>query len=76
MKGVEVDWDPIASDINYYLSNNKFTPYGDRVLRTIFTDKLWEQFSTVMLGTATYDDLAKELDTFWDKALEAEKAAN
>ena len=76
VKGVEVDWDPIASDINYYLSNNKFTPYGDRVLRTIFTDKLWEQFSTVMLGTATYDDLAKELDTFWDKALEAEKAAN
>ncbi len=73
--GVEVDWDPIASDINYYLSNNKFTPYGDRVLRTIFTDKLWEQFSTVMLGTATYDDLAKELDTFWDKALEAEKTA-
>ena len=46
------------------------------MLRTIFTDKLWEQFSTVMLGTATYDDLAKELDTFWDKALEAEKAAN
>ena len=28
-----------------------------------------------MLGTATYDDLAKELDTFWDKALEAEKTA-
>ena len=28
-----MDWDPIASDINYYLSNNKFTPYGDRVLR-------------------------------------------
>ena len=72
VSGVEVDYDPIASDVSYYLTSGKFTPYGDRVLRSIFTDKLWSDFSKVMLDTMTWDELAVELDTFWDKARDAE----
>ena len=72
VNGVEVDYDPIASDVSYYLTSGKFTPYGDRVLRSIFTDKLWSDFSKVMLDTMTWDELAVELDTFWDKARDAE----
>lgn len=68
VNGVEVDYDPIAEDISYYLSNNLFTPYGDRVLRSVFTDKLWETFSYYMLGESDWDSLADELDTYWDKA--------
>lgn len=68
VNGVEVDYDPIAEDISYYLSNNLFTPYGDRVLRSVFTDKLWETFSYYMLGESDWDSLAGELDTYWDKA--------
>lgn len=70
VNGVNVDYDPIAEDINYYLSNNLFTPYGDRVLRSVFTDKLWETFSYYMLGESDWDSLAGELDTYWDKAKE------
>lgn len=68
VNGVEVDYDPIAGDISYYLSNNLFTPYGDRVLRSVFTDKLWETFSYYMLGESDWDSLAEELDIYWDKA--------
>ena len=68
VNGVNVAYDPIASDINSYLSSGKFTPYGDRVLRSVFTDKLWEDYSKVMLDTETWDQLAADLDTFWVKA--------
>lgn len=68
VKGVDVAYDPIASDINSYLSSGKFTPYGDRVLRSVFTDKLWEDFSKYMLDTESWEQLSADLDTFWDKA--------
>lgn len=68
INGVSVDYDPIATDIDSYLSSGKFTPYGDRVLRSVFTDKLWETFSYYMLGEEDWETLAAELDTYWDKA--------
>ncbi|SHO51771.1 ABC transporter substrate-binding protein [Anaerocolumna xylanovorans] len=70
--GVNVDYDPIATDINYYLTNNLFTPYGDRVLRSVFTDKLWEIYSYYMLGEYDWNTLAKELDNAWDIAMKAQ----
>lgn len=72
VNGVNVDYDPIAADINYYLTNNLFTPYGDRVLRSVFTDKLWEIYSYYMLGEYDWDTLSKELDSAWDNALKAQ----
>lgn len=72
--GVNVDYDPVASDINSYLSSGKFTPYGDRVLRSVFTDKLWETFSYYMLGEQDWNTFAGTLDEFWDKA--RDEAAN
>lgn len=69
VNGVNVDYDPIAADINYYLTNNLFNPYGDRVLRSIFTDKLWEIYSYYMLDEYDWDTLSNELDTAWDTAL-------
>jgi ABC-type glycerol-3-phosphate transport system substrate-binding protein len=68
--GVNVDYDPVAADINSYLTNNQFTPYGDRVLRSVFTDKLWEIYSYYMLGEYDWKTLTKELDTYWDKAVQ------
>ncbi len=70
--GVNVDYDPIAADISAYMTSGQFTPYGDRVLRSIFTDKLWESFSKYMLDTTTWEALSADLDTFWDKARDAE----
>ncbi len=72
VNNVNVDYDPIASDIDAYLSGGNFTPYGDRVLRSVFTDKLWEIYSYYMLGETDWDSLASELDTYWDKAQEEE----
>ncbi|KHL92325.1 hypothetical protein QW71_29880 [Paenibacillus sp. IHB B 3415] len=73
VNGVNVDYDPIAADINEYISNGQFTPYGDRVLRSVFTDKLWEDFSKYMLGKTDWAKLSADLDTAWDKALEIEQ---
>lgn len=73
VKGVSVNYDPVSADINGYLSSGQFTPYGDRVLRSIFTDKLWESFSEYMLGMTKWEPFAATLDEFWDKALAAEK---
>ncbi|WP_374019685.1 extracellular solute-binding protein [Paenibacillus thiaminolyticus] len=70
--GVNVDYDPIAADINQYISSGQFTPYGDRVLRSVFTDKLWEDFSKYMLDRTDWDTLAKDLDAAWDRAKEVE----
>jgi len=74
VNGVNVDYDPIAADINNYISSGQFTPYGDRVLRSVFTDKLWEDFSKYMLGKTDWDKLSADLDTAWDKAQEVDKA--
>ena len=73
VKGVNVNYDPIAADINSYVTSNQTNPYGDRVLRTVFTDKLWQDFSKYMLGTTDWPTLSKELDSYWDKARDAEK---
>lgn len=73
VNGVNVDYDPIAADINEYISSGQFTPYGDRVLRSVFTDKLWEDFSKYMLGKTDWAKLSADLDTAWDKALEIEQ---
>lgn len=75
VKGVTVDYDPIAADIDSYLSSGQFTPYGDRVLRSVFTDKLWETFSYYMLDESDWESLAADLDTYWDKARDEEAAA-
>lgn len=72
VNGVNVDYDPIAADINQYISSGQFTPYGDRVLRSVFTDKLWEDFSKYMLDRTDWDTLAKDLDAAWDRAKEVE----
>ncbi len=72
VNGVNVDYDPIAADINYYLTNNLFTPYGDRVLRSVFTDKLWEIYSYYMLDEYDWNTLATELDTAWETALKTQ----
>lgn len=72
VNGVNVDYDPISADVNYYISNNLFTPYGDRVLRSTFTDKLWEDFSKYMLGISDWNTIGSTLDEFWDRALEIE----
>ena len=68
VNGVTVDYDPIAADIDSYLTSGQFTPYGDRVLRSVFTDKLWETFSYYMLDESDWESLATELDTYWDKS--------
>ena len=68
INGVNVDYDPVAADINSYISAGKITPLGDRVLRTTFTDKLWEIFSYYMLGENDWSTLASTLDEYWDKA--------
>ncbi|MBW4079837.1 ABC transporter substrate-binding protein [Paenibacillus sp. S150] len=73
VNGVNVDYDPIAADINEYISSGQFTPYGDRVLRSVFTDKLWEDFSKYMLGKTDWSKLSADLDTAWDKAREIEQ---
>ncbi|MFC4306802.1 ABC transporter substrate-binding protein [Cohnella boryungensis] len=75
VNGVNVDYDPIAADINAYISSGKFTPYGDRVLRSVFTDKLWEDFSKYMLDQTDWEKLSADLDAFWDKAKDIENTA-
>ncbi len=72
VNGVNVDYDPISADINYYLTNNLFTPYGDRVLRSVFTDKLWEIYSYYMLDEYDWDTLAGELDNAWETAIKSQ----
>jgi len=73
VKGVNVDYDPVSADINQYISSGKFTPYGDRVLRPVFTDKLWEDFSKYMLDKTDWEHFSAELDKAWDKAKQIEK---
>lgn len=73
INGVEVDYDPIAADVNAYISSGKITPLGDRVLRTTFTDKLWEIFSYYMLGESDWETTAATLDEYWDKAYEEQQ---
>ncbi len=68
VSGVSVDWDPIAADIDSYLSSGKFTALGDRALRSTFTDKLWETFSYYMLDESDWETEASVLDEYWDKA--------
>ena len=68
INGVNVDYDPVAADINSYINSGKITPLGDRVLRTTFTDKLWEIFSYYMLGESDWETTAATLDEYWDKA--------
>ncbi|MFC4598192.1 ABC transporter substrate-binding protein [Cohnella hongkongensis] len=75
VNGVNVDYDPIAKDINEYISSGRFTPYGDRVLRSVFTDKLWEDFSKYMLGQTDWAKLSADLDEFWDKAKDIDNTA-
>lgn len=72
VNGVNVDYDPIAKDINEYITSGKFTPYGDRVLRSVFTDKLWEDFSKYMLDKTSWEQLSADLDSAWDKAKDIE----
>lgn len=75
VKGVNVDYDPISADLNKYIDEGQFTPYGDRVLRSVFTDKLWEDFSKYMLEVSDWDTLSAELDKAWDRAKEVEEGA-
>ncbi len=73
INGVDVDYDPIAADVNSYISSGKITALGDRVLRSTFTDKLWEIFSYYMLGESDWETTAATLDEYWDKAYEEQQ---
>lgn len=73
VSGVDVNYDPIAADVNSYLSSGKFTALGDRVLRSTFTDKLWETFSYYMLGESDWATEAAVLDEYWDKAYQEQQ---
>lgn len=73
INGVDVDYDPIAADVNSYIASGKITALGDRVLRSTFTDKLWEIFSYYMLGESDWETTAATLDEYWDKAYEEQQ---
>lgn len=71
IKGVSVDFDPVASDVNDYINSNMVVPEADRGWPTAFHTDFEQALPNYLLGNISLDDTMKNLDQSWTSALSA-----
>lgn len=73
VKGVNVDFDPVAEDVNAYIDAGMVCPQADRGWPTAFHADFESAISAYLLDKITVDDAMKQLDSAWDTAYAAAK---
>lgn len=71
VKGVSVDFDPVAADVNAYIAQGMVCPQADRGWPTAFHADFESAISAYLLDKLTAQDAMKQLDTAWDTAYAA-----
>ena len=73
VKGVNVDFDPVAKDVTAYIDAGMVCPQADRGWPTAFHADFESAISAYLLDKLTAEDAMKQLDTSWDAAYAASK---
>lgn len=73
VKGVNVDFDPVAKDVNAYIESGAICPQADRGWPTAFHADFESAISAYLLDKMSAEDAMKQLDTAWDTAYAASK---
>ena len=68
VKGVSVDFDPLAADVNNYIDSGMVCTQVDRGWPTAFGSEYESQLSSYLLDLVTVQDAMSTLDTVWANA--------
>lgn len=74
VKGVSVDFDPLAADVNAYIDAGMVSTQADRGWPTAFQPEFEAALPNYLLGKAALSDILKTLDTAWDSAKAASQS--
>ncbi len=68
VKGVSVDFDPVAADVNALITAGQVCPQADRGWPTAFHAEFEAALPSYILGKSGLDGIMKDLDSAWDTA--------
>ena len=71
VKGVSVSFDPMAEDVNAYISSNMVCTQADRGWPTAFQPEYESALSAFLVDGISIEDTLSTLDTAWDNAVSA-----
>lgn len=71
VKGVNVDFDPLAADVNAYIDAGMVSTQADRGWPTAFQPEFEAALPNYILGRAELEDILTTLDGAWDTAIAA-----
>lgn len=71
VKGVSVDFDPLAEDVNAYIESGMVTTQADRGWPTPFQPEFEAALPVYLLGNDSLENILNSLDSAWDNAIEA-----
>lgn len=69
VKGVSVDFDPLAEDVNAYIDTGMVSTQADRGWPTAFQPEFEAALPTYLLGNDTLPNILNSLDAAWDNAV-------
>ena len=74
VKGVSVDFDPLAADVNAYIDAGMVSTQADRGWPTAFQPEFEAALPNYLLDKASLSDILKSLDSAWDTAKAASQS--
>ena len=74
VKGVSVDFDPLAADVNAYIDAGMVSTQADRGWPTAFQPEFEAALPNYLLDKASLPDILKSLDSAWDTAKAASQS--
>lgn len=74
VKGVSVDFDPLADDVNAYIDAGMVCTQVDRGWPTAFGPEYESALSNYLLDLSSLDDILSSLDAAWDNARAASQS--
>lgn len=74
VKGVSVDFDPLAGDVNAYINAGMVSTQADRGWPTAFQPEFEAALPNYLLNKAGLPDILKSLDKAWDTAKAASQS--
>lgn len=74
VKGVSVNFDPLAEDVNAYIDAGMVTTQADRGWPTAFQPEFESALSSYLLNKTSLPDILKNLDSAWDTAVAASQS--
>lgn len=74
VKGIPVNFDPLAADVNAYIDAGMVSTQADRGWPTAFHPEFEAALSNYLLDKATLPDILNTLDSAWDNAKAASQS--